>query len=40
MKQIKEAGGKMGDKVIQDLLRVVTEVKPEVPDRVNAPPKA
>ncbi len=37
---IKEAGGKTGDKVIEDLLRVVTDVKPEVPDRVAAPPKA
>ncbi|KAL2055734.1 hypothetical protein ABVK25_003978 [Lepraria finkii] len=40
LKTIKEAGNKTGDKVIEDLLRVVTEVKPEVPDRVNAPPKA
>lgn len=39
MKQIKEAGGKKGDEVIQQLLSVVTEVKPEVPDRVAAPPK-
>ena len=30
----------MGDKVIEELLRVVTEVKPEVPDRVTAPLKA
>ena len=40
MKQIKEAGGKTGDKVVQDLLSVVTDVKPEVPDRVAAPPEA
>ncbi|KAL9137004.1 MAG: hypothetical protein Q9175_001788 [Cornicularia normoerica] len=40
LKQIKEAGSKTGNKVIQDLLSVVTEVKPEVPDRVAAPPKA
>lgn len=40
LKQIKEAGGKTGDKVIQDLLSVVTEVKPEVPDRVAAPPQS
>ncbi|KAF6226290.1 hypothetical protein HO133_009156 [Letharia lupina] len=40
MKRIKEAGSKTGDKVVQDLLNVVTEVKPEVPDRVAAPPEA
>ncbi len=40
MKTIKDAGGKTGDKVIDDLLRVVTEVKPEIPDRVAAPPQA
>jgi len=40
LKMIKGAGGKTGDKVIEDLLRVVTDVKPEVPDRVAAPPKA
>ena len=40
MKKIKEAGSKTGDKVVEELLRVVTEVKPEVPDRVKAPPKA
>ena len=39
MKHIKEAGSKTGDKVVQDLLSVVTEVKLEVPDRVAAPPK-
>ena len=40
VKEIKSAGQKTGDKVIDDLLRVVTDVKPEVPDRVAAPPKA
>lgn len=40
MKRIKEAGSKTGGKVVQDLLNVVTEVKPEVPDRVAAPPEA
>ena len=40
VKEIKSAGQKSGDKVIDDLLRVVTDVKPEVPDRVAAPPKA
>lgn len=40
LKLIKEAGGKTGDKVVEELLRVVTDVKPEIPDRVNAPPKA
>lgn len=39
MKKIRESGSKTGDQVVQDLLRVVTEVKPEVPDRVNAPPQ-
>ncbi|KAA6416105.1 MAG: V-type G subunit [Lasallia pustulata] len=38
--QIKEAGGKSGDKIVEDLLKVVMDVKPEVPDRVAAPPKA
>ena len=36
MKKIKEAGGKTGEKVVEELLRVATEVKPEVPDRVKA----
>ncbi|KAG7006925.1 hypothetical protein G7Y79_00012g032610 [Physcia stellaris] len=40
LKSIKEAGSKTGDKVIEDLLRVVTDVKPEVPDRITAPPQA
>ncbi|MCJ1403126.1 H(+)-transporting V1 sector ATPase subunit G [Xylographa trunciseda] len=40
VEDIKEAGSKSGDKIVQDLLRVVMEVKPEVPDRVAAPPAA
>jgi len=39
LKTIKEAGGRTGNKVVEDLLRLITEVKPEVPDRVSAPPK-
>lgn len=37
MQKIKDVGGKSGDKVVEELLRVVMEVKPEVPDRVAAP---
>ena len=33
-------GSQKGDKVVEDLLRVVTDVQPQVPDRVAAPPKA
>lgn len=40
MNSIKGAGDKKGQDVVNDLLRVVTEVKPEVPDRVAGPPKA
>ncbi|KAL8735350.1 MAG: hypothetical protein Q9166_000895 [cf. Caloplaca sp. 2 TL-2023] len=40
VKAIKTAGDKQGQKVVDDLLRVVTDVRPEVPDRVNAPAKA
>ena len=36
MKGIKEAGSKKGDQVVEDLLRVVTDVKPQVPERVAA----
>lgn len=39
MKAIKEAGSKKGDEVVEDLLRVVKDVRPEVPDRVIAPPE-
>ncbi|KAL8698095.1 MAG: hypothetical protein Q9201_006767, partial [Fulgogasparrea decipioides] len=40
MSAIKSAGDRMGQKVVDDLLKVVTEVHPEVPERVTAPPKA
>ncbi|MCJ1299464.1 H(+)-transporting V1 sector ATPase subunit G [Hypocenomyce scalaris] len=40
LREIKEAGKKSGDQIVEDLLKVVMEVKPEVPDRVAAPPKA
>ncbi len=39
LKGIKAAGEKMGGKVVEDLLRVVVDVKVEVPDRVVAPTK-
>jgi V-type H+-transporting ATPase subunit G len=39
VKAIKEAGRKKGDEVVEELLRVVTDVKPEVPERVTAPPE-
>ena len=32
--EIKRIGEKSGDKVVQDLLKIVMEVKPEVPDKV------
>ncbi|MCJ1248870.1 hypothetical protein MMC30_006091 [Trapelia coarctata] len=38
--EIKKAGSEAGDKIVEDLLRIVMEVKPEVPDRVTAPPAA
>ena len=38
MKAIKEAGSKRGDEVVEQLLRVVKDVKPEVPERVTGPP--
>ncbi|KAL8933311.1 MAG: hypothetical protein Q9216_006426 [Gyalolechia sp. 2 TL-2023] len=34
---IKSSGDKSGQKVVDDLLRVVMDVRPEVPDRVSAP---
>ncbi|KAL9601782.1 MAG: hypothetical protein Q9219_002272 [cf. Caloplaca sp. 3 TL-2023] len=37
VKAIKASGEKSGGKVIEDLLRVVTDVRPEVPERVGAP---
>ncbi|KAI9798631.1 MAG: hypothetical protein M1825_005055 [Sarcosagium campestre] len=38
IKEIKASGGKSGKKVVDDLLQAVTNVEPEVPDRVAAPP--
>ncbi|KAL8858290.1 MAG: hypothetical protein Q9178_005153 [Gyalolechia marmorata] len=40
VKAIKSAGDKQGQKVVDDLLRVVTDVRPEVPDRVAVPGEA
>lgn len=40
VKGIKDAGGKKGDQVVEDLLRVVTDVQPVVPERVVVPGKA
>ncbi|KAL9638766.1 MAG: hypothetical protein Q9164_001356, partial [Protoblastenia rupestris] len=40
VKAIQKAGDEKGEQVVKDLLRVVTDVRPEVPDRVAAPPKA
>ena len=36
MAAIKKAGDEKGDQVVKELLRVVTEIRPEVPDRVEA----
>lgn len=35
MEAIDKAGKEKGDQVIKELLRLVVEVKPEVPDRVS-----
>ncbi|MCJ1264635.1 hypothetical protein MMC22_004509 [Lobaria immixta] len=40
LKEIKNAGSKTGDQVVEELLRVVTDVKPEVPDRIAVPQEA
>jgi V-type H+-transporting ATPase subunit G len=37
---IKNAGKKSGNKIIAELLKAVTDVTPEVPNRVTAPPVA
>lgn len=37
---IRASGDKSGQKVIEDLLKAVTDVRPEVPDRVSAPTQA
>ena len=34
LKEIKSAGSKSGDRVVEDLLKAVTDVKPELPQRV------
>lgn len=34
LKEIKGIGGKTGDKVVDDLLKAVVDVRPEVPNRV------
>ncbi|KAJ6057837.1 Vacuolar (H+)-ATPase G subunit, partial [Penicillium canescens] len=36
LQEIKDAGKKQGDKVVADLLRVTTDVKPEVPEKIKA----
>lgn len=35
LKEIEEAGKKSGDKVVADLMKVVTTPRPEVPDKVS-----
>lgn len=40
IEEIKEAGKSAGDKVIEDLLSAVVDVKPEVPDRITVHSKA
>lgn len=37
LKEIKQIGNKTGDKVVKDLMTAVVDVKPVVPDRVEAP---
>lgn len=37
MEKIKEAGGKSGDKVVEDLLKGVFDVKPVAPERIEIP---
>jgi V-type H+-transporting ATPase subunit G len=37
MKEIKEAGKKGQDRVVKDLLKAVFDIKPVVPDRIEAP---
>lgn len=34
VKEIEAAGKKSGDKVVEDLLRMITDVRPEVPDKI------
>jgi V-type H+-transporting ATPase subunit G len=35
VKDIEAAGKKSGDKVVKDLLKAITDVKPEVPDKIS-----
>lgn len=35
VKEIEAAGKKSGDKVVEDLLGAVTDVKPEVPEKLS-----
>lgn len=37
MKAIEETGRDKGDAVVQELLRIATDVQPEVPNRIVAP---
>ena len=37
LKEIKSIGDKEGSTVVENLLRAVTDVKPQVPDRVEQP---
>ena len=34
VKDIEKAGKRSGEKVVEDLLRAITDVKPEVPDKL------
>ncbi|KAJ5876173.1 V-type ATPase [Penicillium soppii] len=36
LQEIKEAGKSHGDKVVDELIRVTTDVKPEVPEKIKA----
>ena len=37
MNEIKEIGNSKGQKVVEDLLKAVMDVKPVVPDRIDQP---
>ena len=37
LKEIKDIGGNTGNKVVDDLLKAVMDVRPEVPDRIEQP---
>lgn len=36
LKEIQAAGKKQGDKVVQDLIKATTDVKPQVPEKIAA----